>query len=217
MQPISVLFMNMGKGAMQKLVGALRKLRCLLSKSEFPPVYAALKAGAIALFVQCLSFGSQDEQLLEAARSLTNIAAGKSEETKASLPALPLLIAHLGEKSSFPMAEQCARALENFAGEGEELRCVLLSQGALPPLARMMLPFKGSTGPDPKAAMKLIGVDGVLDAILWHSRKEVLFLGNHLMHIIPFASWHIHAAGLEQVLHHICHNFHSGVCYCLFI
>eukprot|EP00258_Populus_trichocarpa_P042287 XP_024458306.1 importin subunit alpha-9 [Populus trichocarpa] len=81
---------------MQKLVGALRELRCLLSKSEFPPVDAALKAGAIALLVQCLSFGSPDEQLLEAAWSLTNIAAGKSEETKALLPALPLFIAHLG-------------------------------------------------------------------------------------------------------------------------
>lgn len=35
-------------------------------------------------------------QLLEAAWCLTNIAAGKPEETKALLPALPLLIAHLG-------------------------------------------------------------------------------------------------------------------------
>jgi hypothetical protein len=37
-------------------------------------------------------------QLLEAAWCLTNIAAGKPEETKALLPALPLLIAHLGGK-----------------------------------------------------------------------------------------------------------------------
>jgi len=35
---------------------------------------------------------------------------------------------------------QRARALENFVVVGEELRSVLLSQGALPPLARMMLP-----------------------------------------------------------------------------
>lgn len=35
-------------------------------------------------------------QLLEAAWCLTNIAAGNPEETKALLPALPLLIAHLG-------------------------------------------------------------------------------------------------------------------------
>ncbi|KAL6496312.1 hypothetical protein OROGR_029570 [Orobanche gracilis] len=64
--------------------------------------------------------------LLETAWCLTNIAAGKPEETKALLPALPLLIAHMGEKSSLPVAEQCAWALGNVAGEGEELRDVLL-------------------------------------------------------------------------------------------
>ncbi|THG18838.1 hypothetical protein TEA_017477 [Camellia sinensis var. sinensis] len=175
-----------GKGAMAKRVAALRELRRLLSRSEFPPVEAALKAGAVPLLVQGLSFGSPDEQLLEAAWCLTNIAAGKPEETKALLTALPLLIAHLGERSSSPVAEQCAWALGNVAGEGEELRKVLLSQGALLPLARMMLPNKGSTvrtaawalsnlikGPDPSAATELIKIDGVLDAITRHFRKAV--------------------------------------------
>ncbi|KAG6642995.1 importin subunit alpha-9 isoform X2 [Carya illinoinensis] len=173
-----------GKGAMQKRVNALRELRRLLSRSEFPPVEASLKAGAIPILVQCLSFGSPDEQLLEAAWCLTNIAAGKPEETEALLPALPLLIAHLGERSSLSVSEQCAWALGNVAGEGEKLRNVLLSQGALLPLARMMLPNKGSTvrtaawalsnlikGPDPKAATELIRVDGLLDAIVRHLKK----------------------------------------------
>lgn len=39
-------------------------------------------------------------QLLEAAWCLTNIGAGNPEETKALLPALPLLIAHLGGERS---------------------------------------------------------------------------------------------------------------------
>ncbi|KAK2455044.1 importin subunit alpha-2 [Trifolium repens] len=173
-----------GKGAMQKRVGALQELRRLLSRSEFPPVESALKAGAVAILVQCLSFGSPDEQLLEAAWCLTNIAAGNPEETKALLPALPLLIAHLGEKSSSPVAEQCAWALGNVAGEDEELRNVLLIQGALIPLARMMLPYRRSTvrtaawalsnlikGPNPKAANELIRVDGVLVAIVRHLTK----------------------------------------------
>ncbi|CAI8602642.1 unnamed protein product [Vicia faba] len=175
---------SQGKGAVQKRVGALQELRRLLSRSEFPPVESAVKAGAVAILVQCLSFGSPDEQLLEAAWCLTNIAAGNPEETKALLPALPLLIAHLGEKSSSPVAEQCAWALGNVAGEDEELRNVLLIQGALVPLARMMLPNRRSTvrtaawalsnlikGLNPKAANELIRIDGVLDSIVRHLTK----------------------------------------------
>ncbi|WCJ34552.1 Importin subunit alpha-9 [Euphorbia peplus] len=190
-----------GKGAMQKKVSALQELRRLLSRSEFPPIEAALKAGAIPLLVQCLSFGSPDEQLLEAAWCLTNIAAGKPEETKALLPALPLLIAHLGEKSSSPVAEQCAWALGNVAGEGEDLRNILLAQGALLPLSRMMLPNKGSTvrtaawalsnlikGPDPKAATQLIRVDGMLDAIFRHLRKADEELATEVAWIVVYLS-----------------------------
>ncbi|TQE09379.1 hypothetical protein C1H46_005016 [Malus baccata] len=190
-----------GKGALEKRVSALRELRRLLSRSEFPPVEAALKAGVIPLLVQCLSFGSPDEQLLEAAWCLTNIAAGKPEETKALLPALPLLIAHLGEKSSLPVAEQCAWALGNVAGEGEELRSILLSQGALLPLARMMLPNKGSTvrtaawalsnlikGPNPKATTELIRVDGVLDALIRHLRKSDDELATEVAWVVVYLS-----------------------------
>lgn len=52
-----------GKGVLQKRVAALRDLRRLLSKAECPPIETALKAGAISLLAQCLSFGSPDEQV----------------------------------------------------------------------------------------------------------------------------------------------------------
>ncbi|RAL45221.1 hypothetical protein DM860_014631 [Cuscuta australis] len=192
---------HQGKGAVQKRVNALRELRRLLSRSAYPPVEAALEAGAIPLLVECLSFGSPDEQLLEAAWCLTNIAAGRAEETKALLPALPWLIAHLGEKSSLTVAEQCAWALGNVAGEGEEFRSTLLSQGALLPLARMMFPNKGSTvttaawalsnlikGPDPKAATELIRIDGVLDAILRHLKKADVELATEVAWVVVYLS-----------------------------
>ncbi|ONK62535.1 uncharacterized protein A4U43_C07F5090 [Asparagus officinalis] len=174
-----------GKGATEKTVEILCTLRRLLSRSDIPPIGAALQAGAVPALVQCLSFGSADEQLREAAWCLTNIAAGEPEETKALLPALPLLIAHLGEKSSMPVAEQCAWALGNVAGEGEELRNVLLAQGALLPLARLILSNKGSIaktaawalsnlikGPDSKAATELIRANGMLDTIIRHLRES---------------------------------------------
>lgn len=41
----------------------LRALRRLLSKSEIPPIEAAIQAGAVPVLVQCLSFGSADEQV----------------------------------------------------------------------------------------------------------------------------------------------------------
>jgi hypothetical protein len=49
------------------------------------------------------------------------------------------------EKSSTLVAEQCAWAIGNVAGEGSDLRSTLLAQGALLPLARLMLSNKGST------------------------------------------------------------------------
>ncbi|XP_038902726.1 importin subunit alpha-9 isoform X2 [Benincasa hispida] len=190
-----------GKGAMQRRIHALRELRRLLSRSEYPPVEAALKAGAVSLLVQCLSFGSPDEQLLEAAWCLTNIGAGKPEETKSLLPALPLLIAHLGEKSSLLVAEQCAWALGNVAGEEKELRNILLSQGAVLPLARMLLPNKGSSvktaawalsnlikGPDSRAATELIRIDGVLDAIIRHLRKADDELATEVAWVVVYLS-----------------------------
>ncbi|CAH1452158.1 unnamed protein product [Lactuca virosa] len=200
-EELKLAISSKGKDTVQKKVNALRELRRLLSRSEFPFVEIALKSGAIPLLSQCLSFGSQDEQLLEAAWCLTNIAAGKPEETKALVPTLPLLIAHLGDKSSLCVAEQCAWALGNVAGESEELRDLLLSQGALIPLARMIFPDKGTTvrtaswalsnlikGPHPEAATELIKIDGVVDAILRHLKKSDVELATEVAWVVVYLS-----------------------------
>ncbi|CAA6654783.1 unnamed protein product [Spirodela intermedia] len=219
-EELKLVVAHPGKGATRKKIEVLRDLRRLLSNSELPPVEAAVDAGAINLLVQCLSFGSPDEQLLEAAWCLTNIAAGGSEQTRSLLPALPLLIAHLGEKSLVPVAEQCAWALGNVAGEGEELRNILLAQGALLPLARMMMSSKGSTartaawalsnlikGPNPKAATELVRVDGVMDAILRHLKKvdeelvtEVAWVVVYLSALSPVATTMLTKSDIIQLL-----------------
>lgn len=183
-EELKITASSLGKGSFKKKMQVLRSLRRLLSQTVVPPVDAAVHAGVVPVLVQCISFGSSDEQLLEAAWCLTNIATGDSEQTRALLPAFPLLIAHLGEKSSVPVAEQCAWALGNVAGEGEEFRDILLAQGALLPLARLMLSNKASTartaawalsnlikGPKPKAATELIKMDGIPEAIVRHMQK----------------------------------------------
>ena len=57
-------------------------------------------------------------QLLEAAWCLTNIGAGRPEETKSLLPALPLLIAHLGgshyQLYSFPTSYESWHLISCF-------------------------------------------------------------------------------------------------------
>ncbi|CAD6239709.1 unnamed protein product [Miscanthus lutarioriparius] len=162
---------SQGKGAQKRKTEVLHALRRLLSQSEVPPVDAAIKAGAVPLLVQYLLFGSSDEQLLEAAWCLTNIAAGEPEETKSLLPALPLLIAHLGEKSTTLVAEQCAWAIGNVAGEGAELRSTLLAQG-----------------PDSKAANELIGIDGVLNAITRNLEKADEELATEVAWVVVYLS-----------------------------
>lgn len=52
-----------GKGATERKVDLLRALRRLLSKTEIPPIEAAIRADVIPALVQCLSFGSEDEQV----------------------------------------------------------------------------------------------------------------------------------------------------------
>ncbi|KAH7432282.1 hypothetical protein KP509_07G016500 [Ceratopteris richardii] len=183
-QELKFLFSSSSKDSSQKKIEALRKLRRLLSCSSNPPVASAVEAGVVPILVKCLEFGSSDEQLVEAAWSLTNIASGDSELTLAILPALPLLIAHLGERSAAPVAEQCAWAVGNVAGEGEQARDLLSSQGALLPLAKLLLlnkPMLVKTaawalsniikGPSSKAAVELFKVDGLSEAIIRHLTK----------------------------------------------
>ncbi|CAI9783202.1 unnamed protein product [Fraxinus pennsylvanica] len=75
------------------------------------------------LLVQCLSFGSPDEQLLEATLCLTNIAAGKPEETKALFPALPLLMV---------IYEEASWAISNIAAGSFEHKKLIRSSEAAP-------------------------------------------------------------------------------------
>eukprot|EP00897_Mesotaenium_endlicherianum_P006680 jgi/Mesen1/603/ME000108S10760 len=84
------------KGASAERVAALKQLRQVLSSDVAPPLQAAVAAGAVPLLVQCLGFGAPEDQLLEAAWCVTNIAAGEQSQAVAAMEASALLIQHLG-------------------------------------------------------------------------------------------------------------------------
>ncbi|CAM6093384.1 unnamed protein product [Calypogeia fissa] len=155
-------------------IEALRNVRKLLSSNAAPPLKVAVEAGVVTLLVNCLEFGSPEDQLVEAAWCLTNIASGEQEMTKAVVPAIPMLVLHLGDTSSAAVVEQCAWAIGNVASESEEMRNLLLEQGALLHLGRLMAspaPSLARTtawamsnlikGPSPKAASGLMRLDGM--------------------------------------------------------
>ncbi|KAF3771872.1 Importin subunit alpha-9 [Nymphaea thermarum] len=122
------------------------------------------------------------------------------------------------EKSSVHVAEQCAWAIGNLAGEGVEMRNILLAQGALPPLARMLLSNRGSTartaawtlsnlikGPDPKAAMDLIKSNGVLESIIQHLKKMDDELATEVSWVVVYLSALSNLAVNEMVKSEVVH------------
>ncbi|XP_002985897.2 importin subunit alpha-9 [Selaginella moellendorffii] len=176
---------DISKGASNRKLEALKKVRRFLSCSSLPPVSVAVEAGLIPVLVECLKFGSSEEQLLEASWCLTNIAVEDVQQQEDLLMPVPLLIAHLGENSSLLVAEQCAWALGNFAGDSEEIRKILLAQGSLRPLARLALSQKTSVartacwalsnlikGPSTKGASDLLSIDGILPGLVQHLHSK---------------------------------------------
>ncbi|XP_024359531.1 importin subunit alpha-9 [Physcomitrium patens] len=169
---------DLAKENTAKRIEALQILRRLLSCSAYPPVHVAVQAGVVPLLVDCLGLDATEDQLLEAAWCLTNIASGDPEQTRAVKPALPLLIIRLGENTPAQVVEQCAWAIGNVAGEAEDLRDCLFQLGALSALARNLsspiITLARTAawalsnlikGPNPRAVLELMEMDGIIDIL----------------------------------------------------
>jgi hypothetical protein len=116
-------------------VKCLRGFRKLLSSEQNPPVQACIDCGVIPFFVECLRNVENPSLQFEAAWALTNIASTDRTRVIVECNAIPHLV-QLLESCNPELREQCAWCLGNVAGDGPELRDLVLSYNALEPLVK---------------------------------------------------------------------------------
>lgn len=109
---------------------SLRGFRRLLSIEKVPPVSQCEEAGAIPIFVQFLQRSDSVELQFEAAWALTNIASTDRTRLVVESMAVPYL-AQLLNSPNAETREQCAWCLGNVAGDGPELRDVVLASNSM--------------------------------------------------------------------------------------
>lgn len=114
-------------------IQCLKAFRRLLSKEKNPPVNECVDLGVIPIFIQFLSRSDNMELQFEAAWALTNVASTDKTRYVVECNAVPPLIALLTSANA-DIREQSAWCLGNIAGEGSDLRDLLLSHNALPAL-----------------------------------------------------------------------------------
>lgn len=114
-------------------LAGIKAFRRILSVEKNPPVQQCIDVGAVTIFVTFLQRGDCPELQFEAAWALTNIASTEHTAIIANFGAIPHLVKLL--TSCVPdIREQSAWCLGNVAGDGPELRDLVLTAGALGPL-----------------------------------------------------------------------------------
>jgi len=119
------------EGDSTRQLNALRGFRRLLSVEKNPPVQQCIDCGALPLFVHFLQRSDVTQLQFEAAWALTNIASTDRTRVIVESMAVPYL-AQLLNSAEADIREQAAWCLGNVAGDGSELRDVVLSAGAMP-------------------------------------------------------------------------------------
>ncbi|KAL3109514.1 hypothetical protein niasHT_011669 [Heterodera trifolii] len=111
---------------------AFESVRRVLSRSKCPPIDKVITLGFPCALVQALHY-DDDKVKFEAAWCITNIVSGTSEQTMTMVNAGavgPLL--KLCSSPSLKLSEQAVWCIANMAGDGVQLRDLLISEGILP-------------------------------------------------------------------------------------
>lgn len=104
---------------------ATRSVRRLLSRQEHPPAAEVIEAGLVPILVQELGLVTEEKTQFEAAWALTNIASTEHTRVIVSNGAVPPLVKLMMSKSP-DIREQCLWCLGNVAGDGHDMRDLVL-------------------------------------------------------------------------------------------
>uniref|UniRef100_A0A914ICB1 Importin subunit alpha n=1 Tax=Globodera rostochiensis TaxID=31243 RepID=A0A914ICB1_GLORO len=129
----AVIILQTGRDV-EKIRTAFESVRRVLSRNKNPPIDKVIALGFPCALVQALSF-EDDKVQFEAAWCITNIVSGTSEQTMSVVKAgavAPLL--KLCMSPSLKLSEQAVWCVANMAGDGTQLRDLLISEGVLPVL-----------------------------------------------------------------------------------
>lgn len=124
-------------------LGFLRRVMC----TSDAPIQEIVDANVVPLLV--LALRSTDASVRsDALWCLTNIATGDHDQTAQVLQAVPVLLELLacGDSS---LQEQACWALGNIAGDSDEFRVFLITNGAIPPLLAFLASSAAATGGSP--------------------------------------------------------------------
>ncbi|XP_059613892.1 importin subunit alpha [Phlebotomus argentipes] len=118
---------------------AVQAARKMLSRERNPPIDIMIAHGIVPKCVELLGSFQEPDTQFEAAWTLTNIASGTTQQTKAVIDAgsIPCFVVLMSSPST-NVAEQAVWALGNIAGDGAEARDIVLEKNVVPAIMHLL-------------------------------------------------------------------------------